>query len=82
MPSKCSNPLFGGKTQFLNPKKGKYKTSLCYYIVFISVVLAKFFSVLIYLDWFLIVTSIIIDMIVLILHLSLLSTDPGYIKKS
>jgi hypothetical protein len=82
MPSKCSNPLFGGKTQFLNPKKGKYKTSLCYYIVFISVVLAKFFSVLIYLEWFLIVTSIIIDMIVLILHLSLLSTDPGYIKKS
>ncbi len=82
MPSKCSNPLFGGKTQFLNPKKGKYKTSLCYYIVFISVVLAKFFSVLIYLDWFLIVTSIIIDMIVLILHLSLLSTNPGYIKKS
>lgn len=82
MPSKCSNPLFGGKTQFLNPKKGKYKTSLCYYIVFISVVLAKFFSVLIYLEWFLIVTSIIIDMIVLILHLSLLSTNPGYIKKS
>ena len=82
IPTKCSNPLFGGKTQFLNPKKGKYKTSLCFYIMFLSIVLAKFFSVLIYIRQFLSLISIILDVIVLTLHISLLSKNPGYIKKS
>jgi len=82
MPKKYSYSLFNGKTRFLNPRKGKYKTSVCFYIMFLSVVLAKFFSVLIYIKWSLSIISIILDAIVLILHLSLISTNPGYIKKS
>lgn len=81
-PSLCSNPLFGGKTQFLNPKKGKYKTSLFFYLMFLAVVLAKFFSVLIFIEKSLSIISIIIDALAFILHMNLLSTDPGYIKKS
>ena len=82
IPSRCSNPLFGGKTQFINPKKGKYKTSLCFYIMFLFVLIAKFFSVLIYIKEFLVITSISIDFLALILHSSLLVANPGYIKKS
>lgn len=47
-----------------------------------STALAKFFSVLINIKFYLGVISIIIDLIVLILHFSLLSKNPGYIKKS
>ena len=50
--------------------------------MFLSVLLAKFFSVLIFINMALGVISIIIDVIAIILHGSLLTTNPGYIKKS